>query len=156
MCLVTNPTNNPAFVRSPPAVAVPRAAPRTATRKPRTFSKYMHKGDALPCLALQKLFQGSPGSSHTGVLRDIELIMHVYTSKMCSRNDLIPVISTWHDGLVFSTRLQLHWALRQSPKEQSRDIPAAQPHLGKLGLTSGSIDTGDWKMYGTLSCTSTV
>lgn len=139
-----------------PPLAAHGAAPRTATRKPRASSKYTLQRDALPCLSLQKLFQGSPESSHTGLLRDTELIRLVYTSKTCSQNDLIPVISTWHDGLVCSTRLRLHSALRQSPKEQSGDVPAAHPHLGKLGLTSGRIDTSAWKMYGGLSCASTV
>lgn len=152
--LVITQQTTPCSWGHPPAVH--GAAPHTATRKPRTFSKYALKGVALPCLSFQKLFQGSPESSHTGLLRDTKPIMLVCTSKTCPQNYLIPVISTWHDRLFFLTRLQLHLALRQSPKEQSRDGPAAQPHLGKLGLTSGRTDTGDWKMYGALSCASTV
>lgn len=90
--LGNNSTNNPTFVGPP--LAAHGAAPRTATRKPRASSKYALQRDALPCLSLQKLFQGSPESSHTGLLRDTELIRLVYTSKTCSQNDLIPVIST--------------------------------------------------------------
>lgn len=97
----------------PPAVH--RAAPLTATRKPHTFSKYpLREDDALPCCPFLKLFQGSPESSHTSLLRDTKLIILVH--KMCLQIYLIPVISTWHDGLVFLTWLQLHSALRQYPK----------------------------------------
>lgn len=60
----------------------------------------------------------------------MNLITCVYTSKRCSWKGIIPVtISTWCDRLIFSIQLQLHFVLRQSPKEQCWDIPAAHPHL---------------------------
>lgn len=102
-------------------------APCTATRKPRAFSKYALKGDALPCLSLQQHFHSSPESSHPGLLRDTKLITLVYTSKMYPQNGFTSVISTRHDGLVFSTRRT--GFLDMTAAQRSGNPPKSNPEM---------------------------